>query len=295
MDEGNKTALRRCRFLNEDYFPKLYAAFIEAFSDYVIPFALTEAQFRNHIILNAVDLDRTVGCEEGDELIGFSLNGFGLWNGKLTAYDAGTGVIPSHRRRGISREMFDMMMPVFTESGIEQFLLEVVTMNKSAIALYENLGFRTVRELALLQRDQRLTVGVRRPGHIDIRDIREPDWNEITSFWDGEPSWQNSIEAVERSRANKRILGAYADDQCVGYIVFSSTFGRVAQLAVEKGHRQRGVGTALVLAMQNEMAEGFSMQVINIDKGATSAIEFFKRLGFYERLSQYEMVKPMSG
>ena len=73
MDEGNKTALRRCRFLNDEYFSKLYKTFLEAFSDYVMPFALTEAQFRNHITLNGVDLDRTVGCEEGDRLIAFSL------------------------------------------------------------------------------------------------------------------------------------------------------------------------------------------------------------------------------
>ena len=45
--------------------------------------------------------------------------------------------------------------------------------------------------------------------------------------------------------------------------------------------------------MQSEMAEGFSMQVINIDKASTSAIEFFNKLGFYERLSQYEMLREM--
>jgi ribosomal protein S18 acetylase RimI-like enzyme len=293
MDEANKTALRRCRFLSQEYFPKLYAAFIEAFSDYVIPFALTEAQFRNHISLNAVDLDRTVGCEEGGRLVGFSLNGFGLWDGKLTVYDAGTGVVPSHRRLGISREMFEMMMPLFAESGIEQFLLEVITTNDAAIALYEGLGFRTSRELALLQRDHRMPARTRRVGNVDIREIDRADWTALAAFWDGRPSWQNSTDAIDRSRANKRMMGAFIDGQCIGYIVFSSKFGRVAQLAVAPEHRHRGVGTALVLAMQNQMAEGFSMQVINIDKASVSAMEFFKKLGFYERLSQYEMVKPM--
>jgi len=292
MDEGNKTALRRCRFLNDEYFSKLYKTFLEAFSDYVMPFALTEAQFRNHITLNGVDLDRTVGCEEGDRLIAFSLNGFGRWNGKLTAYDAGTGVIPSHRRRGISREMFEMMMPPFAESGIEQFLLEVITTNTGAIALYERLGFRVVRELGLLQRDERLPTADSSSG-FDIRSIDDPDWNELGSFWEAQPSWQNSIDAVKRSRDHKRILGAHADEKCIGYIVFSSIFGRISQLAVHPEYRDRDVGTALVLSMQTEMAEGFSMQVINIDKASTSAIEFFNKLGFYERLSQYEMLREM--
>ena len=79
MANGNETESRYCRFLTEDHFPQLYEAFIEAFSDYVIPFALTEVQFRNHINLNAVDLSRTVGCMEGDRLAGFSLNAFGTW------------------------------------------------------------------------------------------------------------------------------------------------------------------------------------------------------------------------
>lgn len=293
MDDGNKTALRRCRFLNEDYFPKLYACFLEAFADYVIPFALTEAQFRNHIQLNAVDLERTMGCEGDGRLVAFSLNGFGLWNGKLTVYDAGTGVIPSHRRRGLSREMFETMMPIFTESGIEQFLLEVVTTNSGAMTLYKNLGFRIVRELALLQRDEPLDPGRGVPDGVVIRELAEPDWSIVSSFWDGQPSWQNSSDAIKRSIANKRIAGAFVEGQCVGYVVSSTKFGRIAQLAVDPRHRRTGIGTALVLAIQDEMAGGSSMQVINIDKKLESAVEFFKKLGFYERLGQYEMVRPM--
>jgi len=45
--------------------------------------------------------------------------------------------------------------------------------------------------------------------------------------------------------------------------------------------------------MQAEPADGFSMHVINIDKSLTTAMRFFAGLGFYERLAQYEMLKPM--
>src|SRR4051794_34595872 len=107
MANVNETALACCRFLDDSYFKSLYQAFTLAFADYVVPFAITEIQFRNHITLNGVDLDRTVGCVAGGELVGFSLNGFGTWNGTPTVYDAGTGVIPSYRRRGISEAMFE--------------------------------------------------------------------------------------------------------------------------------------------------------------------------------------------
>src|SRR6478609_1183190 len=108
MDE---TGLENCRFLGKDHFAELYATFTEAFSDYVYPFALTETQFRNHLILNGVDLRRTAGCFMDGRLVGFSLNGFGEWQGEATVYDAGSGVIPSYRRRHICESMFEMMLP----------------------------------------------------------------------------------------------------------------------------------------------------------------------------------------
>jgi ribosomal protein S18 acetylase RimI-like enzyme len=290
MDNGNETALRQCRFLNDEYFKRLYDAFIEAFSDYVIPFALTETQFRNHLNSTAVDLSRTVGCIEDGRIVGFSLNGFGLWDGITSVYDAGTGVVPRCRRKGVSEAMFEMMLPVFKEEGIRQFLLEVVTTNTAAIDLYEKFGFRPVRDLALLQCDRTPNLAADPPKNIELRAIDTPDWALLTTFWDGTPSWQNSVEAVGRSRDKKTILGAFLKGTCVGYIVFSSRFGRVAQLAVDKEHRTRGIGSALLGAMRAETAEGFSLQVINIDKSLTSAVTFFNNRGYYERLGQFEML-----
>ena len=192
-----------------DYFQKLYEAFIEAFSDYVVPFALTETQFRNHINLNAVDLNRTVGCLFDERLIGFSLNGFGGWRGLPTVYDAGTGVVPIHRRQGLSDAMFDLMLPRFKADGIVQFLLEVVTSNTGAVNLYEKLGFSTGRMLALLQCDNKITFPAASPQGFEIREIDEPDWDLLTQFWDGYPSWQNSIDAVAAQQKDK------ADRWCI--------------------------------------------------------------------------------
>lgn len=293
MNNGNETTSRRCLFLSGDCFSRLYSTFIEAFSDYVFPFALTETQFRNHIILNAVDLERTVGCIEGGKLVGFSLNGFGEWEGKATVYDAGTGVLPAYRRQGISDAMFEMMLPVFAATGVEQFLLEVITSNHRAIRLYDKLGFHAVRELALLQCDSEIKIGHNLQQTAKIRELTDPDWDHLTTFWDGKPSWQNSVAALKRSAALKRILAAFVDGSCVGYIVFSAKFGRVAQIAVDKEQRNKGIGTALVQKMQEQTADGYSLQVINIDKSLSNVMKFFANRGFYERLSQHEMVMPM--
>lgn len=290
---GNETASRFCKFLDEGYFLELYNVFTEAFSDYVMPFALTETQFRNHLRLTGVDLRRTIGSFENGRMVGFSLNGFGEWQGRSTVYDAGTGVIPSHRRQGFSEFMFRTMLGEFERAGQERFLLEVITNNFGAIDLYTKMGFRNVRELALLQCDRRFEISDPVDSSIEVSEIVETDWQTLRSFWDGEPSWQNSIEAIERSRNLKRLIGAFQDGECVGYAIFSPKFGRLAQMAVRPDMRRRGIGSMLLREMQSATADGFSMQVINIDTSLADARRFFLNRGFYERLSQIEMVRDL--
>jgi ribosomal protein S18 acetylase RimI-like enzyme len=293
MANVNETVFGACRFLDDSYFGLLHETFLRAFSDYVVPFALTEDQFRNHIVLTGVDLNRSVGCVIDDRLVGFSLNGFGMWNGRPTVYDAGTGVVPEHRRRGISNAMFELMFQRFRGDGIKQFLLEVVTTNTGAVRLYEKLGFEAGRSLSLLQCDSTITSDKDTPMGLDLNDVSEPPWELFSTFWDTLPSWQNSAEALSRSIKAKRIIGAWAAGRCVGYIVFSAVSGRLAQLAVASDYRRAGVGTSLVKAMQAETAPGFSLQVINIDRSNDGAIAFFRRLGFYERVCQNEMLMTL--
>jgi ribosomal protein S18 acetylase RimI-like enzyme len=288
-----ETALQHCCFLGEEHFAALYATFTEAFSDYVYPFALTEAQFRNHLLLNGVDLSRTAGYFADERLVGFSLNGFGQWDGVSTVYDAGSGVIPDYRRQHICESMFEMMLPALAREGVDQCLLEVITANKGAVRLYEKLGFQVKRELALLQCDGKLRLPFPVSNDIEIRTMDKPDWELFSTFWDGLPSWQNSPDAINRSHKNKTVIGAFFDGKCVGYIIYSSKFGRAAQMAVVKEHRQHGVGTALLRAMRADTTDGYSMQIINIDKSIPGAMHFFEKHGFFERIAQYEMVLPL--
>jgi ribosomal protein S18 acetylase RimI-like enzyme len=74
-------------------------------------------------------------------------------------------------------------------------------------------------------------------------------------------------------------------------VVFSANLGRIAQLAVSKAFRNRGIGSALLVEIQALMKEAESLQVINLDDSMTEAVRFFTNRGFGELLSQYEMVK----
>jgi ribosomal protein S18 acetylase RimI-like enzyme len=293
MRDRNETSAFDCRFLSEDHFSRLHQKFVEAFSDYSRPFEFNERQFRNHIVLNAVDLNRSVGCYRSDQLIGFSLNGFGRWKGKSTVYDAGTAVVPNQRRLGASEAMFEMMIPLLRDTGVEQFLLEVITTNKPAVNLYKKLGFEIQRELLLLEAPGRLKIDGKPNTDIALREIGAGDLPSLSNLCDAMPSWQNSNEAIQRSEQIKKLVGAFIGDRCVGYVVFSSGLGRVAQFVVDKKHRSLEVGTRLLMAMQDDLAEGCKMQVLNIDSAAADTVEFLMSRGFERVLSQYEMIKPL--
>lgn len=289
MASINETSTCDCRFLDESYFEELYHAFLYAFSDYVMPFDLSEVQFRNHIVANGVDLNRSIGCFRDGRLIGFTMNGFGMWQGVPTVYDAGTGVFPEYRRQGLGVLMFEKMLAVFVSQGYQQCLLEVITTNDKAIGLYNKLGFQTTRTLSLLHCPEKLNFPDGVADQVDLREIGTPDWEYYRSFWDGEPSWQNTPEAIDRSRDKKRFIGAFRGETCVGYIVFSSKVGRVAQFAVAPEYRRRGIGQQLIKAMIDEMSDDYVPQVINIDCSIASANVFFENRGFTQKLAQYEM------
>lgn len=293
MDSRNQTYSRQCQFLDETYFLTVYDAFIAAFADYVITFDLSEQQFRNHFALNAVDLRSSVGMIENDKLVAFTLNGFGQWNGRRTVYDAGTGVLPDFRRRGYGFAMFDVMMPIFKERGYEQYLLEVVTTNKNAISMYEKLGFGKIRTLSLLEIAGEVNFGHEALLSVELRDIDHPDWEYLQTFWDGEPSWQNSASAIERSRLNKRFIGAFHQDVCLGYIVYSAGNGRIAQIAVDPNYRGLGIGSQLLKKLFAEHNGGSAPQVINIDRSLHEAMTFFENRGFKTKLNQFEMLRAI--
>src|SRR5688572_23745134 len=292
MPLTNETSPLSCRFLTATEFKSIHKTFVSAFSDYVVKFELTERQFQNHVTLNAVDLEKSVGCMIDGELAGVSLNGFGVWEGRRTVYDAGTGVLPQYRRRGVSRAMFEWMIPMFTGEGYQQFLLEVIRRNEPAVKLYEQLGFRTTRELLLLESERPVTMDHPVSDDIEMRESNGHETIPFTLFWDGRPSWQNSVEAVERSLKVKRLFGAFENGQCIGYIVFSAGVGRLAQLAVHRDHRRRGIGTRLLVEMKKE-APDQNLQVINLDEAMTESVVFFQNRGFKKVLGQYEMLMEM--
>lgn len=291
MTRGNKTFKVICRYLTRADFTPLHQTFLEAFSDYFVPFQFSEQQMENHLLQNAVELERSVGAFFGEKLIGFTLNGFGVWNDKQTIYDAGTGVVPEFRRQGVGKALFDFMMPKFEAEGFEQILLEVISQNENAVGLYEKLGFRETRRLIYFE--QKTVIEPKIEGNFQIREIHTPDWNLFESFADGKTSWQSSYESVSRIFSRRLALGAFDGEKCIGYGIVAPHFGMISQLAVAPEFRRRGAASLILSEMQKRIGKDKNLRAANVDENIASAAEFLRRRGFAENFSQLEMIKAL--
>jgi len=262
-------------------FDAVVATFNEAFSDYVVRFSLTAAQLREICARRAVVFELSVGAFDGGRLTGFTLNGI---DGD-TAYDSGTGVVPSHRRQGLARAMMDFIVPHLRHAGARRYLLEVIETNARAVALYESLGFRTTRQMTCWNYESR---GI--ASDTTIRPI-EADWDLFAEFSDVAPSWQNSTASIRRARDSRVILAAFCGNRLAGYaIVFPPTHD-LAQLAVRRTERRHGIGAALLDRAAAEA--GGTVRILNVDASDEGNESFLRARGAEQFARQREMARPL--
>ncbi len=278
------------RLLSDEDFASLYDCFLTAFSDYEVDMRMSREQFQQRLRRDGVRLEMSAGAFDGKRMIGSCINGVGEWQGKQTAYDAGTGVIPGYRGRGVAKELFAFLELRLKEAGVVQYLLEVLTSNIPAATLYRKLGFVDTRRLAVFRTEpQRGTRGTKGTRRVEIKTEEVMEWKLVRTFWDGWPSWQNSSEAVERVASERAIVGAYVGSECVGYGVVFVPFVNLMQLAVSPQHRRKGIGSAILAALEG----GHDLKINNIDENFTAALAFYEANGYKQVLNQFEMMKTL--
>jgi ribosomal protein S18 acetylase RimI-like enzyme len=269
------------RPLHDDDFDAVHTAFVEAFSDYSVKLQLAPEQLREMLTRRGWSPERSIAALDGERMVGFTLNGIGTWQGQPATYDTGTGVIPSHRGRGLSRAMFEALLPTLRDGGITQYLLEVLATNDTALALYRSLGFNTTRMF------QCWSYAIAAEPRQEIREVA-PDWPLFETWLDVAPSWQNSTDSIRRSRSPHAILGAFDEGRLVGYAVVYLANGDLPQLAVAPSHRRRGFGTALLRAAWARV--GMPLRVLNVEENAAEVCAFLEAAGAERTVRQHEML-----
>jgi ribosomal protein S18 acetylase RimI-like enzyme len=122
---------------------RLAALFTAAYEGYYVPFAISESTLRYMVDAYQLDLGASRVALLGDETVGLAnlgVRGDRGWIG-------GIGVIPSARRRGIARALMEAVLDEARRLELAEVWLEVLERNEPAYRLYEQLGFRTTRDV----------------------------------------------------------------------------------------------------------------------------------------------------
>lgn len=266
---------------------ELLEVFNLSFSDYIVPFHLTKEILAAKIIAEKLDMNISVGAFEEGKLVSFILQSEKLENGQKIIYNGGTGVVPGSRGKGLVRKMYDFIIPSLKERGADVLLLEVIEGNAAAIRAYENLGFTIIRKLLCFRGN--INSGVEN-STVTIKSLEDFQWDNLRSFWDIEPSWQGSEYVLNPMPENYQALGAYSDENLVGYIIYNPGARRVLQIAVDKKYRKQGIGSGLFTAI----ADGQSVAINNVDDVSKETDVFLdKKIGLQNWLSQFEMTRSI--
>ena len=263
----------------------LTLAFNRAFSDYLVPVQMTEAQLQNKIASESVRLDLSAGAFVGEELIGFILHGYDAVAGKPVAYNAGTGVAPEHRGQKITALLYEFILPKLTTAQVHHIQLEVIQGNAPAIKTYETIGFEVVRQLDCYKG----LLTDKPDAEVDIRGLFSYDWTLLKSFWDWQPSWQNAVSALENAQHSNISLGAWQGDQLLAYLIYNPVSNRIQQFAVAPAHRRKKIGFTLFYHAAQQA--GKELVLINVDHRSSETASFLQNIGLQPFVHQYEMIR----
>jgi ribosomal protein S18 acetylase RimI-like enzyme len=263
--------------------PDILTAFNEAFSDYFIKLQLTEETIASKFRSENIDLRLSVGAFDNNRLVGFILHGYDVLHGVRTVYNAGTGVVPGFRGKAITKSLYDYCIPLLKTKGINTHLLEVIDNNYPAIKIYEQIGFKKIRTLDAFKCQQAISAS----DSVTIKEIKELT-EAVEAFGSAKPSWQNSMESINRDIENHSLIGAFRANELIAYAAFAPATGRVRQCAVHPAHRRKGVGKSLFHYMM-ETSVANELLITNVDNACTDGILFLEAIGFNRILRLYEM------
>jgi ribosomal protein S18 acetylase RimI-like enzyme len=278
--------------LDKISFDTLADSFSEAFKDYDVHISKNELS----IMLSRRGFvpELSFGAFDGERLVSFTLNGIGHFNGAKTAYDTGTGTIKDYRQRGLATKIFEYSIPVLKNTGVTQYLLEVLQHNTKAVSVYQKLGFEVNREFNFfVQKMDEINLGkCKMQSGNELKSIGLEYREQMMNFWDFQPAWQNSFDSVMRRLTDFKLLGAFEDMRLVGYCIFEPITGDLTQIAVDKKYRRRGIASGLLAEVAKENKHQ-NIKLINTEVGCESIEQFAVSRGILLKGRQFEMIRQL--
>lgn len=267
---------------------KIHEAFTDAFSEYEIKLDMPLEKLQEMMVTRDLNPDFSVGCFDGDLLVGFILTGYREINGLKVCYDGGTGVIKTYQRKGIGEMLLKELLLILHEKKIDRFVLEVLENNNPAIKLYEKHGFVKTRKLECFEIGKHELRPVPNRGFgITLTNPASLIHNEdLYRLYP--PTWQNELQSVLNVSENYTCISLSCTSKILGYGFIHKAKGDIPQIGILDEWKNWGLEAHLFAELAKHTV---SEKLIVLNVEAENYLgETLRKLGFRNTVNQWEMV-----
>lgn len=267
----------------------MHESFLEAFSDYEVDMDIPFSHFKRELIIRGFVPELSIGAFDEDELVGFVINGVRDWYGTRTAYDIFTGVVPDHRRQGISTNIFKELKEMLKENNVEEYMLEVIKTNEGAVKLYKKKGFEVSRGFKCYRNyDPEELKTETESDDLVIKGIDDIDLIDLQKLLDFKPSWQNSVEAISSLPDIYKAVIYEKDREIQAFCIMDEKVGNLIQIGISDGYKSKKILQEMIGTLIDDQ-DFDRLSAINIEEDSEFLNEMLPELGFELVAEQYEM------
>lgn len=262
-------------------------AFIDAFSEYEVKIDMPIEKLNEMLLTRDYNPLLSIGCFEGNRLLGFILTGYRSIDDKKYCYDVATGVIKEYQNKHIGSILLKELISSIERNGINQFQLEVLENNIAARKLYEKNGFSITRRLRCYEKELPGDCISKIPYEIshDSELLRLIDEIDYVSFT---PIWQNSLMSYYKNEDKYYTVSLLESNAIVGYGIIHKERGDILQVGVKRTYRDKGIEELIIEEMANSISKN-KVTLLNIEDKSyiQNKLEENRYINF---TNQYEMV-----
>ncbi|MFF2157976.1 GNAT family N-acetyltransferase [Paenibacillus chitinolyticus] len=122
------------------------------FSGYLVDMTTNPDAFMTRQAYEQLSPQHSIVAFDGEQPVGFVLNGIRMAGGRKISWNGGTGIIPAYRGRGVGRKLIEASLDIYRKEGVDTATIEAFASNVPAIALYESVGYVTRDTLLVLRK-----------------------------------------------------------------------------------------------------------------------------------------------